>query len=355
MIPFSPRGRENDRLKEHSFDTAPGLVARLESVVAEYHERRFAVAFDTPEAALTALLHAAVGTGKTLTAGAMGPLYHYTAAAAAGVSLRLSDVRLDGTLFEKSVAKRTGEAAGAVLEQSFCGIRRDLSALRDAVGERAEILYDATASLLPVRHEGAVLWSLREMMPEAAETTGFVLTDDRETADALRLLRWEGKKEGNLWNYDLVFKGADSALSPLGASIALRQFEGLGHACERRREIARELDGRLQRHKLFDLFSRSEADVPAGYPLLLTPQLYCPKEDIFRAVRDNGVGIAVCCKPVYKTAAWREDIRLDITEDFYKALLQLPCHHRLTEEEVSHTARSFLDAVEKYGYRGCSF
>ncbi|MEJ2501212.1 MAG: DegT/DnrJ/EryC1/StrS family aminotransferase, partial [Campylobacterales bacterium] len=192
-------------------------------------------------------------------------------------------------------------------------------------------------------------------MPEGVEKTGFVLTDDAKIAETAKLFRQSGRKNGAVWNYDLLLKGSDAALSAITASVALRQMETLEAVCDRRRETASHLDDIL-RSTLFDKPKRTSDDAPASYPILLIPQLYCPKEDIFLAIEEQGVEAAVCCKPVYKTSAFRdESVRLPVTEDFYKALLQLPCHHRLSREEVEKVAHTVRDATETYAYRGCRF
>lgn len=353
MIPFSARQRERDLLETGTFTFEKNALEKLEDAVCAYHGCSFTVAFSTPEAALYAVTHTAgITAGDEIVAGALAPLYHYTTAAGAGAKMRYPDIGLDGNLYPKSLQNALSPQTKAVLLPSFEGI----SAGTPPLPESVLLLQDLSLSLSPAAFTGIALWSLVSMMPEGVEKSGFVLTDDAEAARQLKLFRQQGYKRGVLWNYDLVQQGADCALSDLAASVALKQTQKLNEACSLRREFAQKLDASLKTNNLFDVIKRAADDILNSYPVLLTPPLYCPKEDIFGSILQKGVEAAVCYKPVYKTTAYKNDsVRLEVTESFYKALLQLPCHHRLTSPEVDTVAAALLESVDAYAYRGCRF
>ena len=353
MIPFSPRKRERERLQHATFVFDDTAVEKLETAVSAYHGCRFSVAFATPEAALLAALYTAgVTPGDGLVLGAMAPLHHYTAAARLQADIRYCEIRRNGNLDAKTLPALVTEKTKAVVAVAFEGIRP----LPPELPETPAMILDLSSSLAPAGAAGTAVWSLEPLMPEGIEKTGFVLTDDEDAAARMRLYRAQGRREGNLWNYDLLLPGADAGLSACAASVALRQVDTVADACGRRRDRAETLDGLLRGSGLFDIVQRGTGDIPNSYPLLLSPQLYCPKEDIFTASTAGGIETAVCCKPVYKTTAFRDErTRLPVTEDFYKALLQLPCHQRLSEAETHTVAAALREAVDAYAYRGCRF
>jgi len=353
LIPFSARERERTALAARTFAVDPTALLHLEAAVAAYHGCRHAVAFDTPASALEAALVCTQAAKGTVVTGAMAPQHHYTALSHNGAHVRYSDIGLGGVLLPRALDGAVDAETGAVLFAHFGGIR----AARPALPEAATLIEDVTASLVPADvNRGTAVWSLADVMPEGISPTGFLLTDDDTAAETARLFRRAGRKAGTLWNYDLLLHGAGTALDLLAAAVALQQMQTLEAACERRRENAVLLDERLGASSLFDRLKRAPDDAPSGYAILLTPQLYCPKEDIFAGIEARGVEAAVCCKPIYKTTAYKDDrVRLPVTEDFYKALLQLPCHHRLTRPEVETVAEAVREATEKYAYRGCRF
>lgn len=353
MIPISAAGREHRALETRPFVFDSTAVEKLENAVSAYHGCHFTIAFNTPESALCAALFAAgISPQDEVIAGAMAPLHHYTAATSRQAALRLCDIGLDGNLYAKALQDLVTERTKAVLSGRFEGIR----AVPPVLPASAALIEDASASPAPVEVAANTVWSMQTVMPEGIEKTGFVLTNDEQAATRLKHFREQGRKNGTLWNYDLVLRGADTKLGLLAAAVALEQMETIASACDRRRANAERLDELFQGSTLFDRMKRPQASVPDRYSLLLTPPLYCPKEDIYNAVVEKGVEAAVCCKPLYRTTAYRDDtVRLPVTEDFYKALLQLPCHHRLSTAEVETVARALLESVETYGYRGCRF
>jgi len=352
VIPISARAREREALRHFQFEDDTDILLSLEDDVCRYQHCVYAVAFHTPESALLAALNVSgIGEGDAVITSAMAPLHRFTALWRSRAVIRYADISLDGTLYEYTLPKAMDAKTKAVICGAFEGIA-DPSTPKEA----PLLIDDLTGCLAPAFRGNLSVWTLEPMMPEGCEKTGFVLTNDAVTAGRLRLFATQGLKSGTLWNYDLAEHGTDSLLSRFGASVARRQMKNIDACCALRSAAAGHLDERLKQSNLFERVKRAPADVPNTYPVRLAPELFCPKEDIFAEIRNGGVEVSVCCKPVYKTTAFRDDtVRLPVTEDFYKALLQLPCHHRLSRDEVGTVADVFLKAVETYAYRGCRF
>ncbi len=353
MIPLSAGARECTALATKTFSLKGSDTQTLETAVCAYHGCRHALAFTTPEAATAAALFASgVRHGTAVITTALAPLHHYNALARTGARLHYCDIGLEGNLHANALAAILGPENKTVCSAHFEGIR----ALPPALGEGVQLLEEITASLAPAAVNGVSIWSLESVMPEGTQPTGFLLTDSDEIAHLALQWRRGGYKQGTLWNYDISFPGSASELDRLTAEIALHQMRKLDILCEQRRENASRLDALLQGSRLFDLPKRREEDVLSTYPLLLTPQLYCPKEDIVVGIQSHGVETTVSRKPIYKTTAFKEEkTRLPVTEDFYKALLQLPCHHQLASDELRMIAEAVREETEKYAYRGCRF
>ncbi|MHC3993585.1 DegT/DnrJ/EryC1/StrS family aminotransferase [Thiomicrolovo sp. ZZH C-3] len=349
-IPFSAGERERDLLAARTFALDPKAPSRLERAVADYHGCAHAVAFDSPASALEAALIA--DGGGTVVTDPMAPPHRSGALARSGVHPHYADIGLGGVLIPASLKAAIDSETNTLLFTHFAGIRAAVPEIPATIA----LIEDATGSLLPVHSSGSAVWSLAPLMPDGVSPTGFLLTDDGAAAAHARRCREGGRKPGSLWNYDLPVRGTESSLDILAAAVALEQLQHLEAACDRRRENSALLGEALRSSTLFDCMKLSPDDAPASFPILLTPQLYCPKEDIFAGMEGAGVEAVVCCKPLYKTTAFKEEgVRLPVTEDFYKALLQLPCHHRLTAEEVRQVAAAVREATERYAYRGCRF
>ena len=94
------------------------------------------------------------------------------------------------------------------------------------------------------------------------------------------------------------------------------------------------------------------------YPIILNPELQCPKEDIFKELQSLGIGVQVHYKPIYQNSFYREkfgDISLIVADDFYRSEISIPCHQKMSMEDAKYVADMFLDTIRKYSHKGCSF
>ncbi|MEJ2501211.1 MAG: DegT/DnrJ/EryC1/StrS family aminotransferase [Campylobacterales bacterium] len=171
MIPISARGREREALENFSFVFDAAAIEKLEAAVSAYHGCAYAVAFNTPESAMTAALTAAdVNSGDPVIAAAMEPQHHYSALARLQAGVRYCDIGLDGNLYPRALTSLARDDVKAVLFSHFEGIR----AVRPALPDTVETIEDITASLTPFTVTRTTLWSLESLMPEGVEKTGFV-------------------------------------------------------------------------------------------------------------------------------------------------------------------------------------
>ncbi|MDO8260984.1 MAG: DegT/DnrJ/EryC1/StrS family aminotransferase, partial [Candidatus Magasanikbacteria bacterium] len=94
------------------------------------------------------------------------------------------------------------------------------------------------------------------------------------------------------------------------------------------------------------------------YPIILNSELQCAKEDIFKELQARGLGVQVHYKPIYQNSFYKEhfgDISLQVADDFYKSEISIPCHQKMTQEDASFVADTFLEVLGKYSHRGSCF
>jgi UDP-4-amino-4,6-dideoxy-L-N-acetyl-beta-L-altrosamine transaminase len=154
--------------------------------------------------------------------------------------------------------------------------------------------------------------------------------------------------------------GYNFRMTEIAAALGLSQLKKLDRFIDARNAIADYYDARFRGHKLFDTvpIPGNERSARHLYPILLTPALYCPKEDIFAALQERGIGVQVHYRPIYQNSFYRErfgDQSLPVANDFYRAELSIPCHQKMTMEEAAYVADTLLEIVDDYRMRGCSF
>ncbi len=334
-------------------------VTLLEQRVAKHLGRSYAVAFNTPASATLAAYSAAKLTEEDeIILSPIAPLSEYNSAAALNISIRYCDIKLDGNIYERELAKIIMPQTKVITLFHYAGISCAMEAIT-AMAKQHElmIIEDASQSLNPAPSTSDLLiYSLQSIMPSITEKTGFVACDDPDLASALRRFRDGGRIQRAVWNFDVTAAGYDSVLSALSAATALYQLKKLDTITQTRQEIADLYDARFKNNKLIDLIARDNTKPLHFYPIMLSPALHCPKEDIFNAMIEKGIEVDVHTKPIYKTKYFNNDkLRLPVCEDFYRSEISLPCHHQLSPDDAVFIADTFLEIIEKYGYRGCSF
>ena len=160
---------------------------------------------------------------------------------------------------------------------------------------------------------------------------------DDAIGQKIELFLHGGVKRGRLWNYDLVSVGIKDRgkLCEMDAELLAHQNEVVDH-----------FEASFAKNLYFDTLAVGRKTLKSGYPILLKPSLYCPKEDIYQELRERGVDVQVRFKPLYKTTLCMGN-SLPVTEELYKAIMILPLQKEIVEP--------LFAVLEKYRHRGCMF
>jgi UDP-4-amino-4,6-dideoxy-L-N-acetyl-beta-L-altrosamine transaminase len=206
----------------------------------------------------------------------------------------------------------------------------------------------------------ATVFSFHAIKPFTTGEGGCVVTDNAKLAEKLRLFRSHGIEKKSFWNSDMVQMGYNFRLTELQAALGLSQIKKLDSFIAKRNEIAAYYDERFKNAKLFltQKIASNQKSARHLYPLILNPELHCPKEDIFKELQKRGIGVQVHYKPIYQNSFYKErfgEESLIVANDFYRSELSIPCHHAMSLEDAKRVVDIVLEVLERYNYRGCSF
>jgi len=278
------------------------------------------------------------------------------------------DVKLDGNINEKQIEKLITPKTKAIVPVDFAGKPVEIAQIQAlAKKHNLKLIQDAShafGSSINSQKIGSfadmTIFSFHAIKPITTSEGGAVLTDDAEYAAMLRLYRSHGVKKKELWNSDMVSMGYNLRMTEVAAALGISQIKKIDAFIEKRNEIAEYYDERFQNEKLF-ITQKIEANTISArhlYPIILNPELHCPKEDIFKELQERGLGVQVHYKPIYKNSFYMKKfgrVSLNVANDFYNSELSLPCHQKMDLEMAKYVADTFLDVIHKYTYRGCSF
>ncbi len=375
MIPYSTQSISDEDIAavvavlKSSHLTQGDEVARFESELASYVGVKHAVTFNSATSALLGAYSAAgIGEGDEIITTPISFVATCNMAVALGATPVFCDVKLDGNIDERFIEALITPKTKAIVPVDFAGKPVNFDAI-NAIAARHNLLViddasHALGSSVGTKKVGSFadmsIFSFHAIKPITTGEGGAVVTDNDAYAEKLRLFRSHGMLKKQFWNSDMIEMGYNFRLTEIAAALGCSQLKRLDDFIAKRNDIAAYYDARFKGHKLFDTIAIPKDTLSSRhlYPLLLRPELHCPKEDIFAALQEKGLGVQVHYKPIYKNSFYVKKFgeqRLHVSEDFYKSELSIPCHQGMSVDDAVFVADRVLEVIERYAYHSCSF
>lgn len=278
------------------------------------------------------------------------------------------DVKLDGNIDERFLERLITPKTKAIVPVDFAGKPVEIHKINEiAKKHNLLVLQDSShafGSSIDGKKIGTfadmTIFSFHAIQPLTTGEGGCVVTDSEEFAEKLRLFRSHGMVKKQLWTSDMVSMGYNFRLTELAAALGRSQLKRLDSFLATRDKIAAYYDEQFKGHKLFSTVKLKENTRSSRhlYPIVLSPGLQCPKEDIFAELQDRGIGVQVHYRPIYQNSFYQErfgETHLHVSDDFYRSEISIPCHQEMSLQDAKFVADTLLEVIEKYSYRGCSF
>lgn len=375
MLPYSTQFIDEDdiaavvEILKSSHLTQGAKVEEFEKAIAEYVGARYCVAFNSATSALLgAYAVAEISENDEIITTPISFVATSNMAIALGAKPIFCDVKMDGNIDESLIESLITPQTRALVPVDFAGKPVAINAIK-AIAKKHNLLViedssHALGSGIGNQKIGSfadmTIFSFHAIKPITTGEGGAVVTNDEAFTQKLKLFRSHGIIKKQLWNSDMVSLGHNFRLTEFAAALGHSQLYKLDRFLQTRNEIARYYDERFAGHKFFSTIaidSNEQSSARHLYPLLLSPQLHCAKEDIFTELQTRGLGVQVHYKPIYQNSFYKErfgEQRLTTTELFYKSELSIPCHQKMTMEDARMVADIVLEVMEKYSQHGCS-
>lgn len=168
---------------------------------------------------------------------------------------------------------------------------------------------------------------------------GAVTTNDDELANCIKALRNYGSEE----KYKNIYKGVNSRLDEIQASILTEKLKNLDQDNQKRRAIAERYINEIKNKNVeIPLWNKSENHVFHIFGVRVKDrnhfQDYLHQNQIYTMIHYP--------IPPHKQDCMKEFLqeRFPISEQIHREIISLPCHQMLTEEEVSF----IINAINNY-------
>ena len=371
------------------FLTQGPAVEAFEGALCAYTGAAFAVCFSSGTAALHAAYHAAgitrgdelITTPITFAATANAALYVGAHPVFADVEPDTGNV--DATLVEGVLTSRTK----AVVPVHYAGHPVDMEKLSTFARSRGLIVIEDACHAIGAQYKAGPRNEIRGTMKELTHTSlleprassqsedwfrvgacahsdmtafsfhpvkqittgegGAVLTNNPEYYERLLRFRTHGITKDHFsrepdgdWYYEMQFLGFNYRMTDLQAALGTSQLAKLDRFVQRRCEIAARYDSAFAENPWFDIpvergYARSSVHL---YPIRLKQGPRERRKEIFRAMRDAGLGVQVHYIPVYLQPYYQglgyASGLCPMAEDFYSREISIPLYPGLTDQQV---------------------
>ena len=362
-------------LKSDWLTTGP-KVGEFEEGFAAWVGARHAVSFSSGTAALHGAAFAAglgpgdeaITTPMTFCATANCILYQ-------GATPVFADVSPDTlNLDPQEVSKKITLPTKAIIAVDYAGHPAAL----DELGELAKaqirrpLLIEDACHALGAEFRGKRVGGIADMTvfsfhPVKHLTTGeggMVATNDARLAETLRRFRNHGissearqRQESGQWFYEMALLGFNYRLTDIACALGLSQIERLDANLARRREIAALYSDAFRGLNAVVVPTVREGVNPAWhlYPVRLNLEMLAVgREEVFRALRAENIGVNVHYIPVHQHPYYRERFKSQsqegypVAEEAYERLISLPMFHSMTAQDVEDVIHALTKIVDHY-------
>lgn len=403
-IPFSPPDISEQEMKEVSKTLESGWITtgprtkELEKRLAEFCHTSKVVCLNSATAAEELNFRiCGIGEGDEV----IVPAFTYTASASAaihcGAKVVFVDSQKDSTEMNyEKVAEAINENTKAIVAVDLGGIIADYEKLYEVVEAKRSIFVPGGNSDLSRRIQKAIgrviifadcahaLGASRngKMAGEMADFSDFSFhavknfttaeggastwkdipgIDNDEMYHQYQLYSLHGQSKDALaktqigsWEYDILGPWYKCNMTDIMAAMGLRQLDRYPELLKRRQEIIGKYDSMCDELGVKHLIHYTDDSTSSGH-LYLTRIPGASDEvrrEIIVKLAERGVSTNVHYKPLPMMTAYKE-MGWDIKDfpnayDYYKNLITLPLHTKLSDEDVEYVIRNFKDVVGAY-------
>jgi len=375
MIPYSTQLIDDEDIQavvdvlKSPFITQGKKVEEFENQLCFYTGAKYAVSFNSATSALYgAYSSCGLGEGDEVITTPISFVATSNMLVEIGAKPIWCDVKLDGNIDETRIEKLITSKTKAIVPVHFSGKPVELETIQKIANKHNLLVIEDAAHAFGSSIKGKKIGGLSDMTifsfhaikPITTGEGGAVLTNNKEYADKLRLFRSHGMIKKALYNSDMVSMGHNFRLTEIAAALGLSQIKKIDTFIQKRNKIASYYDERFKDEKLFTTIEIDKENISARhlYPIVFIPQLQCPKEDIFKELQENGIGVQVHYKPIYKNSFYIKKFGKEscsVANDFYLSELSIPCQHKMSLDDARFVADTLIEIVNKHKNRGCIF
>lgn len=302
--------------------TTGDFVDEFEKRFAEFLRSRYAIGVTSCTAALQLALHALdIGPGDEVITTPLSFIATATAIIQAGATPIFVDVEPDtGNINANAIESAITSRTRAILPVHLYGQMCDMRAIKN-ISDRfnLRIIEDAAHCIEGIRDgvrpgelSDAACFSFYATKNLTCGEGGALVTNDKDMADRLRLLRMHGmtktaadrEREG-YQHWDMVIMGWKYNMDNIQAAMLVPQFNRIMDNLERRHTIANNYESLLRDADGIRMFSSRKNVTHARhlFPVMISR---ANRDSVIQALKLQGIGTTVNYRPIHLTSYFKK-------------------------------------------------
>jgi len=348
-------------------------IAEFEAAFANRVGAKYAIAVSSGTAALHAASHVAgIQLGDEVIVPAITFVASANCVVYCGGTPIFADVEpgtllLDPNRLEEKLTKKTK----AVISVDYAGHPVNYDHLHDFCNQHNLVFISDACHALGAEYWGKKVGSLADLNtfsfhPVKHISTGeggMITTNGADRAKALRIFRSHGiatdhrqREEANSWFYEMVDLGYNYRITDFQCALGLSQLAKLENFLKRRRAIAVQYDKAFSQIQGVQPLS-VRGDATHAYHLYVIrldlEALKATRQDVYRALRAEGIGVNVHYIPVHLHPFYQNQFGTKkgdcpVAEAAYERLLSLPIFPSMRDRDIEDVIAAVFKVCEAY-------
>lgn len=347
-------------------------ISEFENDLAKYCGSKYAVIFSSGTAALHAAYFVAglkagdefITTPMTFAATANAGLY-------LGAKPVFADIGEDNNLDPKEAVKKITSKTKLISVVDFAGLPAKLDEFKRIAREHNLVLIEDGCHALGASYKGKKIGSVADMTafsfhPVKSITTGeggAVLTDNKEYYEKMKVFRHHGivrdpskfkERSHGDWYHEMQELGFNYRITDIQAALGISQLKRLDKFIKARKKIAGIYNKALKKFSKKVLLPEDDKDASSSwhiYVIKLRGELSDKRQEIFKKLREAGIGVQVHYIPVYlhpyyKSLGYKKGI-CPKAELYYETAISLPIFPDLSLKDQNYVIENLIKILSQ--------
>jgi len=347
-------------------------ISEFENDLAKYCGSKYAVIFSSGTAALHVAYFVAglkagdefITTPMTFAATANAGLY-------LGAKPVFADIGEDNNLDPKEAVKKITSKTKLISVVDFAGLPAKLDEFKRIAREHNLVLIEDGCHALGASYKGKKIGSVADMTafsfhPVKSITTGeggAVLTDNKEYYEKMKVFRHHGivrdpskfkERSHGDWYHEMQELGFNYRITDIQAALGISQLKRLDKFIKARKKIAGIYNKALKKFSKKVLLPEDDKDASSSwhiYVIKLRGELSDKRQEIFKKLREAGIGVQVHYIPVYlhpyyKSLGYKKGI-CPKAELYYETAISLPIFPDLSLKDQNYVIENLIKILSQ--------